>query len=201
MKAARVLPLLVTSLFACCATAYPGYVWAQTRLEARGSNIKYRFVDVSHTFQSNVVFDALYTGVPGSNEVHVGGGYQFKPVKWLTISPMLYGSIGRENHERGVKVAVLAIVDTGAWRSAAYLAQFAPVAGEVKRYFLCDSLDVTRILKSWEVGASLGVFAQETANSWALGPTLKHNDKRGAWAVSLRGGTDIDLRINRVLVF
>ena len=145
--------LLVTSLVACCATAYAGYVEAQTTMEARGSNSKYRFVDVSHAFKNNVVFDALYIGVPGSNEVFVGGGYQFKPAKWLTISPLLYGGIARENHERGVKVAVLALVDTGSWRSAAYIAQFAPVAGEAKRYFLCDSLDVTRVVKSWEVGA------------------------------------------------
>ena len=170
-------------------------------MEARGSNSKYRFVDVSHIFESDVVFDALYIGVPGSNEVFVGGGYQFKPAKWLTISPLFYGAIGRENHERGTKVAVLAIVDAGAWRSAAYVAQFTPVAGEAKRYLLCDSLDVTRVVQSWEVGASLGVFAQDNANSWKLGPTLKHSDKRGAWAASLRGGTDLELRINRVFVF
>lgn len=193
--------LLVTSLVACCATAYPGYAVAQTTMEARGSNSNYRFVDVSHAFNNNVVFDALYIGVPGSNEVFVGGGYQFKPAKWLTISPLLYGGIARENHERGVKIAVLAIVDTGSWRSAAYVAQFAPVAGEAKRYFLCDSLDVMRVVKSWEVGASLGIFAQDNANSWKLGPMLKHNDKRGAWAVSARGGTDFELRINRVFVF
>lgn len=197
----RSLRWLVTSLVVWCATAYPGYVWAQTRMDVRGSSIQYRFLDVSHTFKSNVVFDALYIGVPGSNEVFVGGGYQFKPAKWLMISPLLYGGFARESHERGVKVAVLAVVDTDAWRSAAYVAQFAPVAGEAKRYFLCDSLDVMRVVKSWEVGASLGVFAQEHANSWKLGPTLKHNDKRGAWAVSLRGGTDIELRINRVFVF
>ena len=82
---------------------------------------------------------------------------------------------------------MLAVVDTGAWRSAAYVAQFAPVAGEAKRYFLCDSLDAMRVvsLGRWSIP---GVFAQEHANSWKLGPTLKHNDKRGAWAVSLRGG-------------
>ena len=193
--------LLVTSLVACCATVYPGYAAAQTTMEVRGSNSKYRFFDVSHTFTSNVVFDALYIGVPGSNEVFVGGGYQFKPAKWLTISPLLYGGIGRENHERGVKVAVLAIVDTGAWRGAAYVAQFAPAARQAKRYFLCDSLDVMRVVKSWEVGASLGFFAQDNANSWKLGPMLKHNDQRGAWAVSLRGGTDFELRISRVFVF
>ena len=193
--------LLVASLVACCATAYPGYAVAQTTMEARGSNNKYRFVDVSHAFKNNVVLDALYIGVPGSNEVFVGGGYQFKPAKWLTISPLFYGGIARENHERGVKVAVLALVDTGSWRSAAYIAQFAPIAGEAKRYFLCDSLDVTRVVKSWEVGASLGIFAQDNANSWKLGPMLNHNDKRGAWAVSARGGTDFELRINRVFVF
>ena len=75
---------LVTSLVACCATAYPGYAVAQTTMEARGSNSKYRFVDVSHASKNNVVVDALYIGVPGSNEVFVGGGYQFKPAKWLT---------------------------------------------------------------------------------------------------------------------
>lgn len=206
MKAARVpmrrsLRLLVTSLVACCATAYPGHGWAQTRVEARGSNSQYRFFDVSHIFKSNVVFDALYIGSPGSNEVFVGGGYQFKPAKWLTIAPLLYAGIAHEGHERGAKVAVLAIVDTGAWHGAAYVAQFAPVAGEVKRYFILDSLDVTRVVKSWEVGVSLGVFAQDNARSWELGPTLKHNDKAGAWAVSVRGGTDIELRINRVFVF
>ena len=68
--------LLVTSLVACCATAFPGYVEAQTTTEARGSNSKYRFVDVSHAFKSHVVFDALYIGVPGSNEVFVGGGFR-----------------------------------------------------------------------------------------------------------------------------
>ena len=87
----RSLRWLVTSLVVWCATAYPGYVWAQTRMDVRGSSIQYRFLDVSHTFKSNVVFDALYIGVPGSNEVFVGGGYQFKPAKWLMISPLLYG--------------------------------------------------------------------------------------------------------------
>jgi hypothetical protein len=193
--------LLVAFLVACCAATYPGSVAAQTTMDARGSNSQYRFVDVSHAFKNNVVFDALYIGVPGSNEVFVGGGYQFKPAQWLTISPLFYGGIARENHERGVKVAVLALVDTGSWRSAAYIAQFAPVAGEAKRYFLCDSLDVTRVVKSWEVGVSLGIFAEDNANSWKLGPMIKHNDKRGAWALSARGGTDFELRINRVVVF
>jgi hypothetical protein len=80
--------VLVASLVACCATASPGYAVAQTTMEARGSNSQYRFVDVSHAFKNNVVFDALYIGVPESNEVFVGAGYQLKPAKWLTISPL-----------------------------------------------------------------------------------------------------------------
>jgi hypothetical protein len=170
-------------------------------MEVRGSNIKYRYVDVFHTFKSHVVVDALYIGLPGSNQLFAGVGYQFKPARWLTIAPLLYGGITRESRERGVKVGVLASVNTGAWHGTAYLSQFAPFAGEEERCFLRDSIDVTRVIKSWELGASLGVFAQRDARTWELGPTLKHNDKGGAWAVSVRGGTDVELRVIRVLVF
>src|ERR1051325_4396415 len=80
-------------------------VAAQAAAEVRLADTRYRFADVSFTWKNGVVFDGFYVGVPGSNELNVGGGYAIKRDA-LTLTPLLYAVFGKEGGERGVKAAL-----------------------------------------------------------------------------------------------
>src|SRR6185436_17534863 len=148
---------------------------AQTVLEARGSTTDYRFFDVSHGFRGGLVLDALYTGVPGMDELYLGAGYAWKPAKGVTVTPIAYGVVGFQNHERGITLGALLALDRSGFRSAGFLGQFLRLDGDVPSYAFADSLDLTRVVGQWELGASFGFFRQSGSGTWQLGPTVKRN--------------------------
>jgi hypothetical protein len=175
---------------------------AQTVFEGRyGFGTEYRFVDLAHTFASGPYLEALYTGVPGQNEFYLGAGFQLRPARGVALTPVVYAVLGRENDQRGVTLGGLVSVERGGWKALAFAGRFFRTSGGVGDYAFVDALDFTRVLDAWELGASLGVFETGGDAAWLLGPTVKRNDSRGAWALSARSGDDTELRLIRVLVF
>jgi hypothetical protein len=173
----------------------------QTVLEARyGAHTDYRFVDLSHTFASHLVLDALYTGVPGANEFLFGVGYQLRG-HGFSVAPVVYRVIGKENDERGITLGALLSLDTGGFKGAGFVGHFFRTSGGVPDYDYADALDLTRALGAWEVGISTGYFHQSGRWTWLIGPTVKRNDAKGTWAVSARWGDDTEVRVLRVFVF
>jgi hypothetical protein len=173
----------------------------QHLLEVRGADTEYRYADWNHTWGNGAVVDVFYVGVPGSNEFNVGGGYVVKRGR-LTLAPLVYAVVGREDSQRGVKIALLASFEAGGWKLLCFLAHYAPVSGAVDAYQVMDTLDVTRALGTrWEAGVQSGFF--HAGGNWSpqVGPLVKLNDRLGAWAVSYRFGPQPEFRAGRVLVF
>lgn len=193
----RTVSLLVLALaFGAAATAH-----AQHMVELRGADTKYRFVDWNYTSASGLVADVFYVGVPGSNELNVGGGYGITRGP-IIITPLLYGVVGKEGGQRGLKLAVLLMANAGGWKLTSFLGHYISVSGDVDDYQVLDTLDVTRSLgNGWELGAQAGFF--RTAGEWnqQIGPLVKHSDRHGAWAVSYRFGPQRELRVGRVVTF
>lgn len=176
-------------------------VAAQTVVELRGSTTKYRFADVSHAFANRVVLDALYLGVPGMNELYLGAGYQLRPATGVSVSPLLYFVGGKENEERGACLAASLSVDRAGWKALGFAGHFFRTSGNVSDYTFVDALDLTRAVGRWELGASAGAYHTNGALTALAGPTVKRNDRRGSWAVSVRFGSDTELRLLRILSF
>ena len=175
---------------------------AQTVFEGRyGFGTEYRFVDLSHTFKGGLVLDALYTGVPGTNELYLGVGHQWKPAAGVIITPMAYAVFGKENEEAGVTLGALLAIDRGGFRSVGFLGHFIRIDGEVPAYDFADAVDLTRVIGRGEIGVSTGFFHSQGAWAWLVGPTLKWNDAHGSWAASARFGDDTEIRVLRVFVF
>jgi hypothetical protein len=174
---------------------------AQTVVELRASTTKYRFLDVAHTFANHVVLDALYLGVPGMNELYLGAGYQLRPAAGVSVAPILYAVLGKENHERGACLGALLSVDRGGWKVLGFVGHFFRMGGGVSDYTFVDALDLTRVSGRWELGASAGAYETRGDMTWLVGPTVKRNDRRGAWAASARFGSDTELRLIRILSF
>jgi hypothetical protein len=174
--------------------------FGQHVVEVRGADTKYRFADWNYTFPNGPVMDVFYVGVPGSNEVNAGGGYAFKR-GGLVVTPLVYGVIGMEGAQSGVKVALLVSVDKAGWKLLSFLGDYLPISGEVESYLVLDTLDFTRAIgKRWELGVQAGFF--KTGDAWnpQIGPLVKFNDRLGAWAASYRFGPDNEFRVGRVLV-
>ncbi len=175
---------------------------AQTVVEARyGAHTEYRFVDLSHTFKSGLVLDALYTGVPGLNELYLGAGAQLHPINGLTVTPMAYAVFAKELHERGVTLGALIALDRGGFKGAGFVGHFIRMDGDNPDYDFADALDLTRAIGKWEAGVSTGFFHQSGEWAWLVGPTVKRNDAKGQWAVSARFGDDTEVRFLRIFVF
>lgn len=175
---------------------------AQTVVELRGSTTEYRFVDLNHTFKKGVFLDLLYLGAPGADELYAGGGFTFRPAKGLALTPIVYAVAGKQNDEQGVAFCASVFVDRGGWRVLGFGGRFERVSGDVPDYDFLDSLDITRVIAGkWEVGLSAGFLKSGDAWNELIGGTLKLNDKRGATALSLRGGYDTELRLIRTFVF
>ena len=173
----------------------------QGAVEVRLADTKYRFIDVSFTRKSGVVFDVFYVGVPGSNELNAGGGYALKHGA-LTLTPLLYAVIGKEGGQRGVKVALLSAFERSDWRFVSFVGAFVRASGSTDAYQVLDTADLTRTLMTrWELGVQGGFFRTGGAWNTQVGPLLKLNDSRGAWAVSYRFGSEKEFRVARVLVF
>jgi hypothetical protein len=181
--------------------ALAGPAAAQTVVELRGSTTKYRFADLSHTFANRVVLDTLYLGVPGMNELYLGAGYQLRPAAGLSVAPLVYFVGGKENDERGACLAASLSVDRAGWKVLGFAGHFFRTSGRVSDYTFVDALDLTRALGRWELGASAGAYHTNGELTALAGPTVKRNDRRGAWAASARFGRDTELRLLRVLTF
>ncbi len=189
---------LLAALALCAAPAAS----AQTIFEGRyGFGPEYRFVDLTHTFKSGPYLEALYIGVPGQNELYLGAGFQLRPATGVTLTPAVYAVIGKENDQRGVALGGLLSVDRGGFKVLAFAGHFFRGSGDVADYTFVDALDLTRQVQKWELGVSTGLFETGGEASWLVGPTVKRNDSRGAWAFSARFGDDEEYRLLRVLVF
>lgn len=187
--------VIVTTFCSCVSAA------AQNLVEVRLADSKYRYVDWNYTWKSGAVVDLFYVGVPGSNEFNLGGGYNFKRGP-LVLTPLVYAVIGKEDSQRGVKVALLAAFDKGGWKLLSFIGSYFPVSGSVTHYEVLDTLDFTRTLgRRWDVGIQSGFFHSGDAWSPLVGPVLKLNDHLGAWAVSYRFGPQNEFRVGRVLTF
>jgi hypothetical protein len=178
-----------------------GQAGAQNLVEVRGADTKYRYVDWSYTWKSAAVVDVFYIGVPGSNELNLGGGYAFKRGR-LVLTPLVYAVFGKEDSQRGVKVALLASFEKDGWKLLSFLGAYARASGEVRPYQVLDTLDVTRTFAArWEAGVQSGFFRAGGAWNPQVGPLLKLSDRRGAWAISYRFGPQREFRAGRVLTF
>jgi hypothetical protein len=196
MKSARLITLITASIL-CGA----GSAAAQVVAEVRGAETRYRFADVSFTAKNGAVFDAFYVGVPGSNELNVGGGYTFKRSAFA-LTPLLYAVAGKEGGERGVKAALLTGFEKNGWKLNSFLGAFVRLSGSTDSYQVLDTADLTRTLATrWELGAQAGFFRSGGAWNLQVGPLLKLDDARGAWAVSYRFGQPKEFRVGRVMVF
>jgi hypothetical protein len=174
---------------------------AQHYLEVRVANTEYRYFDWNYTFPNSAIVDTFYVGVPDSNEFNLGGGYGFKPKPSLTIAPLAYLVIGKEAGQRGIKIALLMMFEKRGWKLNSFFGHFSKVAGDVERYQVLDTLDVSRVLKgSFEIGLSNGFF--HAGGKWnpQVGPLFKLNDRLGSWCISYRFGPGNELRFGRSFV-
>ncbi len=177
-------------------------VLAQHYLEVRAADTKYRYFDWNYTFSNSAIVDVFYVGVPDSNEFNIGGGYGFKPKPSLMIAPMAYAVIGKEAGQRGTKLALLAMFEKKGWKVNSFFGHFIPIAGDVERYQVLDTLDASRVVhEQFEVGISNGFF--HAGGKWnpQVGPLFKLNDRLGSWYVSYRFGPDNELRFSRSFLF
>jgi hypothetical protein len=194
-------PLVIFAFMSASLLAGVRNIAGQGVAEVRVADTRYRFADVSYTWKNGVVFDGFYVGVPGSNELNVGGGYAFKR-NALTLTPLIYAVIGKEGGERGVKTALLAAYERDGWKFGSFLGAFVRTSGSTDSYQVLDTADLTRTLgKWWELGVQAGFFRSGGAWNTQVGPLLKLNDSRGAWAASYRFGPQKEFRVGRVLVF
>ena len=132
---------------------------AQNLVEVRLADSHYRYIDWNYTWKSGVVVDLFYIGVPGSNEFNLGGGYTFKKGP-VVVTPLVYAVLGKEDSQRGVKVALLVAFDKDGWKWLSFIRVLFPVSGAVTRYQVLDTLDFTRTIgKRWEVGVQTELFS------------------------------------------
>jgi hypothetical protein len=161
----------------------------------------YRYAEFSRPISGALVFDAVYLGVPGQNELYVGAGYQLEATPTLTVTPLVYGVAGKENGQRGLALGTFVLGTVGDWSVYTFVGYFEPLSGDVSRYLFVDTLDVARKLGSWEVGLSAGAFVTAGDCTCVAGPVLVRNDALGSWRASLRGGSSFEARLVRTFAF
>jgi len=175
---------------------------AQHYLEVRGADTKYRYVDWNYTFANSALVDLFYVGVPGSNEFNLGGGYGFKPRPYVTLAPLAYAVIGKEGSQRGIKVALLVMLEKNGWKVNGFLGHYERISGDAGDYQVLDTLDVSRVVHGpFEIGFSSGFFRAGGKWNPQNGPLFKLNDRLGAWYVSCRFGPDNEVRFSRSFLF
>ncbi len=157
----------------------------------------YRYFEYTHTFKSHAVFDTLYIGNPGQNELFIGAGYQLQATPSVTVTPLLYFVTGKENRELGLVSGVIVLGSVQRWNVYSFLGYFQPLRESIPRYLYLDSLDVTRKFEHWEAGASAGFFVNRDVSSWLAGPVLVRNDALGAWRAYVRTGSTTEVRLSR----
>jgi hypothetical protein len=200
MTAARMFFLILFAPATALAqpAAPPNYV----ELRAGSSDGSfYRYAEFSRPLSGALVFDAVYLGVPGQNELYVGAGYQLKATPTLTVTPLVYGVAGKENGQRGLALGTFVLGTVGDWSVYTFVGYFEPLAGDVSRYLFVDTLDIARKLGRWEVGLSAGAFVTAGDCACVAGPVLVRNDALGSWRASLRGGSAFEARLVRTFAF
>jgi hypothetical protein len=176
----------------------------QTYIELRAAGPEtgfYRCVEFDYALRIGAVVDIVYFGVPEQNELYIGMGYQLPVTPTLTIIPLLYGVVGKENGQRGVALGNFVLGTVRNWSIYSFLGYFEPIEGDVPRYVFLDSLDVSRRVKRWEVGASTGFFYSSGQWSYLVGPVIIRNDNHGAWRFSVRAGSTVEVRAIRTFSF
>jgi hypothetical protein len=196
MSGIRIGIAAVCAVLAVCSTAA-----AQHLVEVRGADTKYRYTDWNYTFGNGAVLDAFYVGVPGSNELNVGGGFAFKAGP-ASVTPLIYAVLGKEAGQRGIKVALLVMVEKRGWKLLSFVGDYVPLSDTPDTYQVMDTLDLTRTIgRRLEVGVQSGFFRTGGAWNQQTGPLVKLNDRHGAWALSYRFGSSNEFRLGRVLTF
>jgi hypothetical protein len=196
-----VTSLVAGAIVVAALLCVPPSAAGQHLVEVRGADTEYRYVDWNYTWGRGAIVDLFYVGVPGSNEFNVGGGYVIKRGR-LTLAPLVYAVVGKEDSPRGVKIALLASLEGGGWKMLSFLGHYIPVSGAVGAYQVMDTLDVTRTIGTrWEAGVQSGFFRAGGTWNPQVGPLVKLNDRLGAWAVSYRFGPQPEFRAGRVLTF
>ena len=181
--------------------AGPSIAAAQNVIEVRGADTKYRYADWSHTWAGAAIVDVFYVGVPGSNELNLGGGYSLTRGRFM-VTPLAYAVIGKEQSQRGIKVALLLSFEHRGWRLVSFIGQYIPVSGGVQAYQVMDALDLTRTIgKRLELGIESGFFHTDGTWTQQTGPLVKVDDRHGAWAASYRFGSQNEFRVGRVVTF
>ena len=172
---------------------------AETEMEMRAATTRYRFIELSRSLDSGVVFDALYSGEPGLNEAYVGLGYDVSSSDRASVIPILYAVAGREYGERGATLGFLADVDHRKAHLVLFAGHFWPARGEIRGYTFVDSLDLTRKMGRLELGVSAAAFEDDGAIQRVAGPVLKYDDRQGTWSFAARFGDERELRVTRTL--
>jgi hypothetical protein len=179
--------------------APPNYV--ELRAAVNGDGDLYRYAEYTRFLSNGMVLDSVYIGVPGQNELYLGAGYGFRFTPTLTLTPLLYGVVGKENDELGVALGVFLVGTAGPWSMYSFAGYFEPIDGDVPRYFFVDSADLTRRMGAWELGVSTGHYVVSGDWSALVGGVAVHNDARGAWRAYVRGGSAFEARLVRTLTF
>lgn len=159
----------------------------------RGHGLSYRTAEWIHTFKNKFSTDVLYYGFPGDNEAYLGVGRVFQ-VKGkncdLTVTPYIWGVIGKENGEKGLATGGYLSGTLGGLNLSGSLYVFFPLAGSVAQYTYLDGLDLTKsFCKHFELGVS-GAFFHPKDGPWdpLVGPVFRVNDKLGATSIYVRTG-------------
>ena len=173
----------------------------ETEIEMRVASTEYRFIDLSRSYENGLVLDALYTGEPGMDEIHLGMGYDVSSSERSSVVPIVYAGFGRQYGERGATLGALIYVEREKARFQCFLGHFFPVRGEVSAYTFVDTLDLTRVVRSFEIGASASAYRYEGEIVRVIGPVFKWNDRQGTWAASARFGDASEFRVVRSLSF
>ena len=175
--------------------------YIEMRGALNGDGDLYRYAEYTRSFSGGAVLDAVYIGVPGQNELYLGAGYGLHLTPSLTLTPLAYAVVGKENDEFGLALGAFLAGTAGRWSLYSFAGYFEPVSGTVPRYAFVDSLDVARRLGTWELGVSTGHYIVSGEWTALLGPVVVRNDARGAWRFYLRGGSAFEARLARTLSF
>ena len=121
------MALVVSSLGSAAMLSRGSTAAGQNLIEVRGADTKYRYFDWTHTWGHGVL-DVFYVGVPGSNELNVGAGYAFVRGR-LAVTPLAYAVIGKEQLQRGIKLAFAGVVRTPRLEAAVIRRRLHPGVG------------------------------------------------------------------------
>jgi len=194
MRRPHVLLAVLNALAATLVSA-----WAQTEAEFRGATTEYRYAELSHAFPAGLVFDGVYFGEPGIDELYLGAGFDLSSSSRASLIPILYAVVERDNAERGMTLGLSAHFEGDRWQFAGFAGHFIPHGGDGDAYTFLDSLDLVRSIGHWGAGGSVTYDGLEDSGGWRAGPMLKHADDLGAWAASVRFGDGAELRVIRTL--